>query len=423
MVGKLTRSLSGRHSSCTSDSNANKYLWDMLQNESSSGRLLLEQCKKKNGRMLAGGPEVDSAIAAVFAALLWHTQQLRDEVERLAETDGDKVSVSDDILHAYSVAEGLRNYLIELRQKQKVKADENDGEDPIQLCQKKAEFLLQFAGLSRVDTSVCTRLFKTAGKYQRMTSNERHTSITNVHISKAEDNPTLEMKRISLRLVTNFMKETSLTKEAVEEALQERCRRAETLADALSLASEFLKTVPGKDIFQPPNILFLQEMLSCLDKNSTKVPLHYADKINGCGLQLETKVRQAYYSLTRLLVDAVKMFDRKNACSKLVPALDFVQACMLHLLDIPWQLYDLSFLQEIQFSNMLMDIAGSAITVHDVATGDPSDQEELKVYEQYMKWLPECKENVSKWYVIYFFSLTLTRVKILFLNNCKLVFP
>ena len=42
-----------------------------------------------------------------------------------------------------------------------------------------------------------------------------------------------------------------------------------------------------------------------------------------------------------------------------VMAYDFVVACTLHLLDIEWQLYDLSFLHNIQPPNFYIDLAKS----------------------------------------------------------------
>ena len=33
-----------------------------------------------------GGESVDAAVTAVFAALVWHTQQLRDDLEKYGKT-------------------------------------------------------------------------------------------------------------------------------------------------------------------------------------------------------------------------------------------------------------------------------------------------------------------------------------------------
>ena len=53
-------------------------------------------------------------------------------------------------------------------------------------------------------------------------------------------------------------------------------------------------------------VLFLQEMLSYQDGFAR----HYAEGMDGCGLEQEAKVRQAYYMLVRTLTDAFHRYKR-----------------------------------------------------------------------------------------------------------------
>ena len=46
--------------------------------------------------------------------------------------------------------------------------------------------------------------------------------------------------------------------------------------------------------FQVPGVVFLQAMLT----HQEHFPQHYADGLDGCGLQLETQVRRSYYTLS-----------------------------------------------------------------------------------------------------------------------------
>ena len=84
---------------------------------------------------------------------------------------------------------------------------------------------------------------------------------------------------------------------------------------------------------QIPVVLFLQSVLSYQDKFSK----HYADGLDGCGLQQEGRVRAGYYSLIRCLVEPFQKMRPHNVDSKVLPAYDFIQACLLHLLDTQWQ--------------------------------------------------------------------------------------
>ena len=62
---------------------------------------------------------------------------------------------------------------------------------------------------------------------------------------------------------------------------------------------------------QVPNVIFLQELFNYQDKFSK----HYADGLDGCGLELEARVRRAYYTLVRRMVDSVRAFGRLD-CPK-----------------------------------------------------------------------------------------------------------
>ena len=86
-------------------------------------------------------------------------------------------------------------------------------------------------------------------------------------------------------------------------------------------------------VSQIPVVLFLQSMLSYQDKFSK----HYADGLDGCGLQQENRVRTGYYGLIRCLVEPFQKKRPHNVDSKVLPAYDFIQACLLHLLDTQWQ--------------------------------------------------------------------------------------
>ena len=53
-------------------------------------------------------------------------------------------------------------------------------------------------------------------------------------------------------------------------------------------------------------VLFLQEMLA-FQEGFAK---HYAEGLDGCGLEQEAKVRRSFYTLIRMLTDAYHKFNR-----------------------------------------------------------------------------------------------------------------
>jgi hypothetical protein len=91
---------------------------------------------------------------------------------------------------------------------------------------------------------------------------------------------------------------------------------------------------------QIPVVLFLQSLLSYQDRFSK----HYADGLEGCGLDQERRVRMGYYTLLRCLTEPFHNQRPHTLQLKLVPAYDFTQACLLHLLDTQWQVKQIVYL-------------------------------------------------------------------------------
>lgn len=82
---KFTRTLSTRHSSIPAGSEINEMLTNMASGI--SGHEVLEKCKAmhRGPQMHYGGAVVDQALHAVFAALVWHSQQIREELAAAGE--------------------------------------------------------------------------------------------------------------------------------------------------------------------------------------------------------------------------------------------------------------------------------------------------------------------------------------------------
>ena len=51
----------------------------------------------------------------------------------------------------------------------------------------------------------------------------------------------------------------------------------------------------------------------------------------------------------------------------LLPALSCVQTCLLHLLDMSWEVQDLALFQQIKLPDLLLNMSQDNISVHDIA--------------------------------------------------------
>lgn len=54
-------------------------------------------------------------------------------------------------------------------------------------------------------------------------------------------------------------------------------------------------------------------------------------------------------------------------CRALLPALSCVQTCLLHLLDISWEVHDLRLFLDIKLPELLLSMSQENISVHDIA--------------------------------------------------------
>ncbi|XP_064626439.1 zinc finger ZZ-type and EF-hand domain-containing protein 1-like isoform X2 [Lineus longissimus] len=396
-IGKLQRSLSGKLGALDNDSFVHKFLWEVLNQEGDLAKGLLQKCQEHCHSHHAGGESLDSVVIGIFAALLWHTQALREDLEKYVNSEGE-TPLTEGVFQAYTAAESVRNFMLDLRQRKKLAAEkENVSEevtDYVQQFREKAEYLLSFAGLTKIQPKTELRVrtmksFKRSSINRRMSATllERQQSL--VHY----ENPVNE-KYPSFRLVLDFIKDPSIGKDKVHALLQQRSCHAQSVADVYGLASEYIKMTADPHIFQIPSVMFLKEML----RNQNNFAKHYADGIEGSGLELEAKVRSSYYTLLKGLIEAMGQFDRPNSTVGEVAAFDYIRACLLHFLDVNWQPYDYTFLLETKIPYLFMNIAKGSVATRSRGSGDYKEEDELKDYERNMKWFEKCKEDFNTWH-------------------------
>ncbi|KAK7112606.1 zinc finger ZZ-type and EF-hand domain-containing protein 1-like isoform X2 [Littorina saxatilis] len=398
MMGKLQRSLSGKFFS--DESSAALQLLSELMRQPEAGpevgtseeikttaQKLKTRCQELRPKAAVGGEEMDEAIWSVFAALVWHTQQLREDMTKFSKNP-ENSSVTEGVLQAYTTAESLRIWLAHQRQKLKAAEELTAENNPVLACKEKAVYLLRFGGLTRVQLQKELRA-KTSKLSLKKAGNKKFEK-QGVRMDLAEKFP-------SFRLVMEFVQDPAWTTDRVHQMLQDRSKFASCLYEVYTFCEKFISITSKEDMFQIPVVLFLQSMLSYQDRFAK----HYAVGLDGCGLEQENHVRRGYYALIRSLVKPFRHKRPHNVDSKVLPAYDFIQACLLHLLDTQWHTYDLAFISEISLPDLFFTLAKDTVKMRDVTVGSQEKDEELKEYEQCMKWFEECYKGVAgfnAWY-------------------------
>ncbi|XP_068674922.1 zinc finger ZZ-type and EF-hand domain-containing protein 1-like [Montipora foliosa] len=420
MTGKLQRSLSGHHATTSYpvENSVSSYLHSISSGSKeceSNVEELINRCRQKSSGPFIGGPLVDHAVSSVFAALIWHSQELRDQIVLFANNTPPE-GVPEGIQDAYLTAESLRRGLVDRRQRLILQAEDESNQEssshsqktnpdaPVVACKEKAQFLLKFAGLQRIaDKSVEVRENRRSKWLSRKSSWQRSSSEHSGSIMSAPRQRTLSLEEIrtidkhpAFKLILDFVTNDSYCHERIQALLQQRVKHANTVADVYLFAADFLRISSETDLVQAPAVLFLQQFLV----SQRYFPSHYADSLDGCGLNLESKVRRAYYALVRRCLEGVKSYH-SQALTHSRPssaAFECLRAFVLHLLDTEWKAYDYTFVMDVHLPEFLLDTAKATVIHPKQDVKDMNEKQELEQYEEGNKWLEEAKQNFDSWF-------------------------
>ncbi|KAJ3588924.1 hypothetical protein NHX12_009777 [Muraenolepis orangiensis] len=345
-------------------------------------RALMLFCKRPPVRNeIAAGSKVDQAVNAIWAAMVYHTPALHQAL-KLHVAQGYRSSLSEDFVQVYTLADGIRIWMLEMKQRYLVSKmnspDENEGaleevtmDTLAEVCIQKSLLLLRFppGGASGQDAE-STQPHFSRGRLRLL-------SYRSVEESRAL--PSVRERYPILKHLLNFMKDQALTTPSV-------CRVLESVQQSL-------QSLGKPHLFQAPCILFLQELLACQkDFNG------YFTQLSGSGQELREEVRRSYHQLVLMLVEAVRGFNDLNE-KALLPALSCVQTCLLHLLDMSWEPQDLPLFVEIKLPDLLLNMSQENISVHDIAISQWTEEDEIAVYKKNQEWMDECADGMfEKWY-------------------------
>ncbi|XP_063059602.1 zinc finger ZZ-type and EF-hand domain-containing protein 1 [Engraulis encrasicolus] len=205
--------------------------------------------------------------------------------------------------------------------------------------------------------------------------------------------PSVKDRHPILKDILNFMKDQPITVASVVQTLALKKAQAQSVCKVLETVQWCLRAMGKPHLFQAPCILFLQELLACQKDFSS-----YFSQLSGCGQDLRDEVRRSYHRLVLMLVEAVQTFGSLNT-KILLPALSCVQTCLLHLLDMSWEVEDLSLFLDIKLPDLLLTMSQENISVHDIAISQWTEEDEIAEHERNMEWMDECMDGMlEKWY-------------------------
>ncbi|XP_063313499.1 zinc finger ZZ-type and EF-hand domain-containing protein 1 isoform X2 [Pelobates fuscus] len=426
------------------------------------------------GGSLVGSSLVDQAVNCTFAALVYLTPELYGKMQAYV-LSGGSVGLCDDFVQVYLLADGIRIWMLEMKQKSlHTSGNEKPGVEVVEInpemlakqCIEKSLLLLKFlltrprlppdccypsydgreirrkssiveadfqaacaspdspqpaqgkfqvpdAGSHRKPESEPFWFQETPGPLQSKSSEkvEESTSPPPTPTRKAPFNrarlrllsfrsmeeskvlPTVKEKYPILKNILDFVKDTTISHESILQVISLRKSQAESILKVLTIIQECLGTLGQPHIFQPSSVLFLLELLACQNDFT-----NYFGHLEGCGVRLHNEVRESYYRLVALLVNAAKSFNSLNDRS-LLPALSCVQTALLHMLDMSWEPQDLSFFVSIGLPDFLLTMSQENISTHDSVVSQWEEEEERAVYRQNLLWLEECKDGMFEtWY-------------------------
>ncbi|XP_054611299.1 zinc finger ZZ-type and EF-hand domain-containing protein 1 [Dunckerocampus dactyliophorus] len=458
--------------------------WNPSQKPTDTGtellRILVQGCRKQAVRNeIATGSMTDHAVNAIWAAMVYHTPALIHALKTYVNQEC-KSCFSEDFVQVYSLADSIRTWMLEMKQryivgKMNAPDEKEEGPDEVtmetlaEMCIEKSLLLFSFSPCGMLCTD-CDSSKTAEGSsdplhcpssiseddFQAGSSLEHPTvSADNVgakpgqsqlpsvpipscvhcksgHKGSTESlsswgagspaspsalshkasfsrarlrllscrsieepcaTPSIKDRYLVLKHILNFIKDNALTTANILQTLSLNKAQAVSVCKVLEIVQECLHSLGKPHLFQAPCILFLQELLTC-QKDFTS----YFSQLSDSERELGEQVRRSYHQLILILVEAVQGFSSLNE-KTLLPALSCVQTCLLHLLDMNWDVHDLPLFLNIKLPELLLSMSQENISVHDIAISQWTEEDEIADYKKNQEWMDECMDGMfEKWY-------------------------
>ncbi|XP_051521186.1 zinc finger ZZ-type and EF-hand domain-containing protein 1-like isoform X1 [Myxocyprinus asiaticus] len=134
--------------------------WNLSQDSSDSRaelmRTLMMTCKKQLIRNeIAAGCKVDQAVNAAWAAMVYHTPAFHHSLRSFVAKSGQS-SLSDDLMQVYALADGIKTWMLEMKQRYLVDKmngleEKEEGQNEVtmeslaEICISRSLFLFRFS--------------------------------------------------------------------------------------------------------------------------------------------------------------------------------------------------------------------------------------------------------------------------------------
>ncbi|ERE68809.1 zinc finger ZZ-type and EF-hand domain-containing protein 1 [Cricetulus griseus] len=382
----------------------------------------IQACRKQAPKTdIVAGSTIDQAVNATFAALVYRTPDLYEKLQKYVNSGG-KITLSEEFSQVYSLADGIRIWMLEMKQrsllslgseteeKRGLEAVEVNPESLAKECIQKSLLLLKFLPTSKSSKENGDKLVPVVDEpdhLQPLDRRQRTSSVVEEHFQASASpteaaTPTTGDKSPGLEIQPKLPPSSGSSGAEVSTAEEPSSpstptRRPPFTRGRLRLLSfrsmEETRPVPTVKEKYP----VLKDVMDFI-KDQSLSHESYFGHLEGCGADLHKEIRDTYYQLVLFLVKAIKGFNSINDRS-LLPALSCVQTALLHLLDMGWEPSDLAFFVDIQLPDLLMNMSQENISVHDSVISQWSEEDELADAKQNSEWMDECQDGMFEaWY-------------------------
>uniref|UniRef100_A0A8C3ST43 Zinc finger ZZ-type and EF-hand domain containing 1 n=1 Tax=Chelydra serpentina TaxID=8475 RepID=A0A8C3ST43_CHESE len=417
---------------------------------------LIQACKKQAPKTdIVAGSTVDQAVNATFAALVYLTPDLYGKLQKYV-ISGGKMPLNEEFAQVYSLADGIRIWMLEMKQKflmgkgndtvekQNIETSEVNPEILAKHCIQKSLLLLKFLPVrakakdlasdnwdaSEVEdvqqyhddkrqrtSSIIEADFQAANSLSSNVVTHPASPLENT-VSQQEDTasppstPTRksQFSRGRLRLLSFRSMEEPKSVPTVKEKYPVLKNILDFIKDQ-SLSHESILKVLALRKAQAQSILeVLKTIRQCLDSLGQPHCFHppcvlFLLELLACqkdftnyfghleGCGAELH-KEIRESYYQLVLFLVNAMKGFNSISdrSLLPALSCVQTSLLHLLDMSWEPSDLSFFVDIQLPLLLMTMSQENISIHDSVICQWNEEDEIADYKQNSEWMDECQD-------------------------------
>ncbi|XP_077021704.1 zinc finger ZZ-type and EF-hand domain-containing protein 1 isoform X7 [Tamandua tetradactyla] len=163
----------------------------------------IQACRKQAPKTdIVAGSTIDQAVNATFAALVYRTPDLYEKLQKYVNSGG-KAALSEEFAQVYSLADGIRIWMLEMKQKSLMglgneieekhdsEANEANPESLAKECIQKSLLLLRFLPMGVSSKESCDKLVTTdeTDHLQPLDKRQRTSSVVEEHF-QASSSPT-----------------------------------------------------------------------------------------------------------------------------------------------------------------------------------------------------------------------------------------